>query len=272
MLRRFVAALVFFSAAASAAPIDDIQKALQAKRFDTAVPELRALAEKGDATAQFALATVYEGAFGYPKPDPKEALAWYRKAAGQNVPEAQTALADRLMQVQGPDADKNYAEAAKLYRAAADKLPIAASHMGDLYCYGVGVKEDAAECAGWYRKAAAGGVAHAASALGGMYAVGNGVAKDDVEANKWLLQGAAGGDVLGQYGIAQAYIKGAGVKQDYVEAYAWLTVAGANPGAAAFGADMQTAIREDLADAATHLSPDQKSQAEKLAAERVAKK
>ncbi|MBX7198869.1 MAG: sel1 repeat family protein [Rhodospirillaceae bacterium] len=271
-MRRLIAALCLLAGAALAAPIDDIQKALQAKQFDTAVPQLRALAEKGDATAQFALATIYEGAFGYPKPDHKEALAWYRKTADQNVPEAQTVLADRLMQTQGPEADKSYAEAAKLYRAAADKLPVAASHMGDLYCYGVGVKEDAAECAKWYRKAAAGGVAHAASALGGMYAVGNGVTKDDAEANKWLLQGANGGDVLGQYGIAQAHLKGAGVKQDYVEAFAWLTVAQANPGAAAFGADMQAAIREDIAEAVKHLSAAQKTQAEKLAGERLAKK
>lgn len=269
-MRSIVAALVFLAAPAFAAPIDDIQKSLQAKQFETAVPQLRALADKGDATAQFALATVLEGAFGYPNPDPKEAAGWYRKAADQNVPEAQTALADRLMQ--GVGVEKNYEEAAKLYRAAADKLPVAAAHMGDLYCYGVGVKEDTAECAKWYRKAAEGGIAHAASALGGMYAVGNGVAKNDSEANKWLLQGAAGGDVLGQYGIAQAYRQGAGVKQDYVEAYAWLTVAQANPAAAAFGADMQKAIREDLADVATHLSPEQKTQAEKSAAVRVAKK
>ncbi len=271
-MKRLMAALCLVAATASAASIDDIQKSLQAKQFDIAVPQLRALASSGDAVAQFALATVYEGAFGYPKPDPQEALAWYRKAADQSVPEAQTALADRLMQIQGPDAAKNYAEAATLYRAAADKLPVAASHMGDLYCYGVGVKEDVAECAAWYRKAAAGGIPHAASALGGMYAVGNGVPKDDVESNKWLLQGAQGGDVLGQYGIAQAYLKGAGVKQDYVEGYAWLTVAQANPGAAAFGADMLTAIREDMADAAKHLGPAQKTQAEKLAAARVAKK
>lgn len=271
-MRRLLAALCLWAGAALAAPIDDIQKALQAKQFDTAIPQLRALADKGDATAQFALATVYEGAFGYPKPDPTEAIAWYRKAADQNVPEAQTVLADRLMQIQGPDADKNYAEAAKLYRAAADKLPVAASHIGDLYCYGVGVKEDAAECAKWYRKAAAGGVAHAASALGGMYAVGNGVTKDDAEANKWLLQGAQGGDVLGQYGIAQAYKNGAGVKQDYIEAHAWLTAAQANPGAAAFGADMQKAIREDLAEVASHLTAAQRAEADKLASERVAKK
>lgn len=270
MLRRIAAALLLFTASAVAAPIDDIQKALQAKQFDTAVPQLRALAEKGDAMAQFALATVYEGAFGYPKPDAREAIVWYRKAAAQNVPEAQTVLADRLMQ--GVGADKNYDEAARLYRAAADKLPIAASHMGDLYCYGVGVKEDAAECAKWYEKAAAGGVAHAAAALGGMYNVGNGVPKNDTEANKWLLKGAEGGDVLGQYGIAQAYRNGAGVKQDYVVAYVWLAVAKANPAAAAFGSELQKAIGEDLADTTAHLTPAQKAQAEKLAAERLAKK
>ncbi len=270
MLKRIVAALFLFTAPVAAAPLDDIHAALQAKQFDTAVPQLRALAEKGDPVAQFALATVYEGAFGYPRLDPKEAAAWYRKAADQNIPEAQMALADRLMQ--GVGLDKNYDEAAKLYRAAADRLPAAAAHLGDLYCYGVGVKEDAATCATWYRKAAAGGVAHAASALGGMYAVGNGVPKDDAEANTWLLMGAKGGDVLGQYGIAQAYLKGAGMKQDYVEALAWLMVASVNPGAAAFGADMQTAIREDFTATVAKITPAQKTQAETLAAERVAKK
>lgn len=269
-MKRLVAALCLLAGSAFAAPIDDIQKSLQAKQFDTALPQLRALAEKGDATAQFALATVYEGAFGYPKPDLKEAVAWYRRAADQNVPEAQTVLADRLMQ--GMGAEKDYAEAARLYRAAADKLPVAAGHMGDLYCYGVGVKEDAAECAKWYVKAAEGGVAHAASALGGMYAVGNGVPKSDTEANKWLLKGAEGGDVLGQFGIAQAYLKGAGVKQDYIQAYMWLAAAQANPGAPAFGADLEKAIREDMADTAGHLTAAEKAEAEKMAAARVAKK
>ncbi len=264
------AAFLLFAATASAAPIDDIQTSLRAQQFDTAVPKLRALAEAGDATAQFALATVLEGAFGYPKTDPKEAARWYRRAADQNIPEAQTALADRLMQ--GVGIDKNYDEAAKLYRAAADKLPVAAAHLGDLYCYGVGVKEDTAECAKWYRKAAEGGIAHAASSLGGMYAVGNGVAKNDAEANTWLRKGAEGGDVMGQYGLAAAYRAGAGVPKDYVEAYVWLSVAQANPGAAAFGTDLQKAIGEDLADTIAHLTPAQKAEAEKSLSGRVAKK
>ena len=271
MLLRLIAVLgLLAGSSAAAAPIDEIQAGLQAHQFDTALPKLRALAESGDGTAQFALATVLEGAFGYPKTDPKEAAQWYRRAADQNIPEAQTALADRLMQ--GVGVDKNYEEAAKLYRAAADKLPVAAAHMGDLYCYGVGVKEDTAECAKWYRKAAEGGIAHAAAALGGMYAMGNGVPKDDAEANTWLRKGAEGGDVMGQYGLAAAYRAGAGLKQDYVQAYVWLSVAGANPGAAAFGTDLQKAITEDLADTVAHLTPAQKADAEKLLSDRVAKK
>ena len=270
MLRLIAVLCVMIWLPAQGAPLDDIQASLKAGQFDTAVPKLRKLAEAGDTTAQFALATVLEGAFGYPKPDQKEAVQWYRRAADRNVPEAQTALADRLMQ--GAGVEKNLEEAAKFYRAAADKLPIAAAHLGDLYCFGVGVKEDTAECAKWYRKAAEAGIAHAASALGGMYAMGNGVAKNDAEANKWLLVGAEGGDVLGQYGLAAAYRTGAGFKQDYVQAYVWLSVAGANPAATAFGAEMEKAIREDLEDTLTHLTPAQKTAAEKLLKARVAKK
>ncbi len=270
MLRLIAMLCVMMWWPARAAPLDDIQAGLRAGQFDTAIPQLRKLAEAGDGTAQFALATVLEGGFGNPKPDQKEAVQWYRRAADQGIPQAQTVLADRLMQ--GVGVDKNYEEAAKLYRAAADKLPQAAAHLGDLYCYGIGVKEDGAECAKWYLKAAQAGDAHAQAALGGLYNVGNGVPKNDTEANKWLLRAAEGGDVLGQYGIAQAYRSGAGLKQDHVQAYAWLSVAGANPGAAAFGSDMQKAIREDLADTLTHLSAPQKAEAEQLFQARVAKK
>jgi TPR repeat protein len=271
MIRRLVTALCLILAApASAAPLDDILAGLKAGAFDAAVPKLKALAEAGDGPAQFAFGTVLEGAFNYPTPNVPEAIAWYRRAAEKGVPEAQNTLGDHLAQGRGVPQD--YKAAAEFYRAAADKFPLAAAHLGDLYCYGYGVAEDGKECAKWYRKAADAGVAHAQSALGGLYSTGMGVDKNDVEASKWFRRAADNGDVLGQIGLASAYRAGTGVKQDYVQGYLWLSVAKANPAGVAFGADLQNAIAEDMADTLTHLTPVQKAQAEKMFRDRAAKK
>jgi TPR repeat protein len=272
MLRRAAALclMLLLPVSARAAPLDDILARLQARDFATTIPKLRALAEAGDGPAQFAFGTVLEGAFGYPTPNVPEAIAWYRRAAEKGVPEAQNTMGDHLAQGRGVPQD--YKAAAEFYRAAADKFPMAASHLGDLYCYGYGVPENGAECAKWYRKAAEAGVPRAQAALGGLYSSGVGVDKNDAEASNWFRIAANNGDVLGQIGLASAYRAGTGLKQDYVQGYVWLSVAKANPAGAAFGAELQKAIDEDLADTLAHLTPAQKAEAEKLLKDRVAKK
>ena len=104
--------------------------------------EMRALAEQGDANAQYALGFMY--------------------GTGRGVPEDDT-------------------EAVRLYRLAAEQGNVRAQfNLGYLYATGEGGPEDAAEAVRWYRLAAEQGHANAQSNLGGAYALGRGVPEDYV--------------------------------------------------------------------------------------------
>jgi TPR repeat protein len=88
---------------------------------------LKALAEKGDAKAQYSLGDKYVTGPGVEKDD-KEAVKWYRKAAEQNYAPAQ-------------------------------------HNLGYVYANGEGIEEDDKEAVKWYRKAAEQGYEPAKAAL-----------------------------------------------------------------------------------------------------------
>jgi TPR repeat protein len=119
--------------------------------------EIRAGADKGDAKAQYELGRAFfSGALGVAK-DEAEAVKWFRKAAEQNVADAQFSL-------------------------------------GVCYANGQGVTKDDAEAVKWFRKAAEQNLADAQYNLGVCYDSGEGVAKDQVEAYKWWLLAAGQGN------------------------------------------------------------------------------
>src|SRR6266516_4846113 len=119
--------------------------------------EIRAGADKGDAKAQYELGRAFfSGTLGVSK-DEAEAVKWFRKAAEQNVADAQY-------------------------------------NLGVCYANGQGVTEDDAEAVKWFRKAAEQNLADAQYNLGVCYDSGEGVAKDQVEAYKWWLLAAGQGN------------------------------------------------------------------------------
>ena len=104
--------------------------------------------------------------------------------------------------------------------------------LGDCYYRGEGVEKDFAEAVKWYRKAAEQGNANAHSnlaqlMLGVCYKNGIGVAKDYAEAVKWYRKAAEQGDADAQYMLGGCYRDGEGVEKDFVEAYAWWNLASA---------------------------------------------
>ena len=147
--------------------------------------ELRALAEKGDATAQYKLGTMFYFGEGVPK-DSTEAAKWIRKAAEQEKAIAQGAL-------------------------------------GAMYAAGDGVPQDNTEAVTWFRKAANQGNANAQSSLGFMYVTGAGIAKDLTEASQWFRKAAEKGDANAQYNLGRMYERDDGVPKDSTEAIKWLT-------------------------------------------------
>ncbi len=117
---------------------------------------LRTQAEKGDAEAFYDLgAALLVGNLGIAK-DEVEAVKWLRKAAEQNLAEAQY-------------------------------------NLGVCHLEGEGVPKDEMEAVKWFRKAAEQNYDQAQYNLGLCYAEGIGVTKDYVEAYKWWLLAAAAG-------------------------------------------------------------------------------
>jgi uncharacterized protein len=149
---------------------------------DSAASELRALAEGGDAAAQFKLGAAYNSGDGVPQ-DRVQAVAWYRKAAEQGHPTAQYSL-------------------------------------GSMYASGRGVQKDLGQAAAWYGKSAEQGRAAAQFVIAGMYERGEGVTKDVVEALKWATVAAdrAASDNKAKYAGSRDALAGKMAPGDVAEA------------------------------------------------------
>ena len=154
--------------------------------------EVRALAEQGNARAQFLLGAMYANGEGVPEDD-VEAVRWYRLAAEQGYVSAHYYLG--LMYYNGEGVPKDDVEAVRRHRLAAEQgLMEAQNTLGAMYASGVGVPEDDAEAVRWWRLAAEQGFASFQFLLGGMYANGEGVPEDDVRAYMWYNLAAAQGN------------------------------------------------------------------------------
>jgi len=156
---------------------------------DLNLEKLKAEAERGDAQAEFRLGQTYFRGEGVSK-DCKEAAEWYRKAAEQDLAEAELYLG-----ACDDGVDRNYAEADKwLSKAAAHGQPWAQNALGVMYENGLGVQMDVQEALKWFRQAAEKGEPKAQSNLGRMYALGTGVDMDLVQAYQWLTLSADQGE------------------------------------------------------------------------------
>ena len=97
--------------------------------------------------------------------------------------------------------------------------------LAKMYENGKGVGKDYAEAVKWYRKAADQRYAQAQSEVGECYYYGKGVNKDYAEAVKWCLKAAEQGNAEAQYNLGECYEYGHGVRKDYAEAERWYRLA-----------------------------------------------
>jgi TPR repeat protein len=89
----------------------------------------------------------------------------------------------------------NHREAMRWYRIAAGKgHPRAEVEIGNLYMEGQGVAKSPAEAMRWFRKAAEKGDAEAQNDVGFFHLMGIGVAPDREEGLRWLRKSAAHGE------------------------------------------------------------------------------
>ena len=114
-------ALLLFAVTFSICSNADLQKgkaANKSKDDRVAFRSLKALANKGDAGAQYNFGVLYSKGQGTVK-DEASAVKWYRKAAEQNHISAQFNLASDYEKGEGVDKDE--AQAVYWYRKAADQ-------------------------------------------------------------------------------------------------------------------------------------------------------
>ena len=110
-MKKLTIALLLFTLSALTSWAGDFLKGVSAHEsgdYTTAFKEFAALAEQGDAYAQFALALMYQDGQGVPQ-DYKQAVKWYTKAAEQGNAGAQHNLGLMYANGQGVPQDNVYA-------------------------------------------------------------------------------------------------------------------------------------------------------------------
>lgn len=186
----FLAAMAWCNS--SFAGLDEGLAALSKGDYAAAAKELRPLAERGDAEAQYRIGRMYAFGAGYPK-DMAQALAWYRKSAAQNNTAAQQELG--FLYTTGDGVPKDDAEAVAWFQKAATLgNPTAQYNLGLMIAKGAGTRQDNAQAVAWWRKAAALGMADAQFKLGVAYENGQGATKDPVLAYANYAIAARGGN------------------------------------------------------------------------------
>src|ERR1035438_8363130 len=83
--------------------------------------------------------------------------------------------------------------------------------VGRSYDLGIGVPQDHAEAARWWRMAADQGIAYAQASLGAAYNVGQGVPKDYAQAIVWFRKAAEQGYANAENDLGEYYEQGIGV-------------------------------------------------------------
>jgi len=184
---------------------------------------------------------------------------WPLFSFGKRVPASAEPLEEGMAAYQRGD----YAAALKFLRPLAKQNNSQAQYtLGYMYAEGEGVPEHDGKAAKLYRKAAEQGDADAQNELGVMYVAGRGVPADDAEAMKWFRKAAEQGLREAQYNLGLMNYIGEGVPQDLVQAHMWYNIADTL-------GDEDAQNGRDIA--AIKMTPDQVTEAERLAREWIAK-
>jgi len=133
-----------------------------------------------------------------------------------------------------------------------------ADALGHLYENGLGVKQDFAEAAEWYRRAADQGGPESQNNPGVLCTTGQGVPQDYMEAVRLYGLAATQDDLEATTNLAFMYANGDIGRRDYVRAYVWFDLAAEEIRKAA-------PVRDDLA---KQMTPAQLIEARRFAAQK----
>ena len=198
-------------------PRDNLEQMIQRE-----IQNLRNLAERKNAHAQFKLGVMYYKGLGLGMTQNYEKAAeLFQQAAEQGHALAQNNLG--FMYYHGEGVTQNFEKAADLFRQAAEQGDAQGQYLlGGMYYHGEGVTQNFEMAAHWYTKAAEQGYALAQYMLGGMYYHGEGVTQNDEKAAHWYTKAAEQGHTQAQYNLAWSYYHGKGVTKSYEKAADWL--------------------------------------------------
>ena len=124
--------------------------------------------------------------------------------------------------------EKNYTEALRFFKIAANKGNVEAMYYVGIIYYGVETLQNYTEAAKWYEMAAEKGNNKAMYYLGSMFFEGKGVSKDYDMALKWLKMSAENDNVDAAYYVGYLFYSGNGTSQNYSEAFKWYKTAAEN--------------------------------------------
>jgi len=161
MKELLLVSLILIIGAPAFAGYDEAWEAYSNQDYETALRELKPLAEQGDSRSQYAVGWMYRNGEGVIQ-DFETAAKWYRLAAEQGHAEAQKSL-------------------------------------GLMYQFGEGIASDQKAASKWFRLAAEQGNAEAQSNLGLMYLKGDGVSPSNTKAYMWLHNAASQGVSLAKW-------------------------------------------------------------------------
>ncbi len=213
----------------------DYQKGIKNYQPDdpaAAVRELRPLAERGNAEAQFNLGSLYYQGWGVPQ-DYKEAAKWLRKAADQRHVFAQVTLGTIYADGVKGVIPKDYPQALMWFIFAASQGDLEAIRLRDSMAMRMTPAQitEAQRLAREFKPETAytklflelkalaeQGDAAAQFNVGVASFHGQGTPRDYAGALKWFKEAARQGHALAQYNVGYMYDKGLGTPQDYVEA------------------------------------------------------
>lgn len=198
-------------------------------------------AENGSAGAQYRVGTYFEHGKIGDAPDLQQALLWYRKAARQDFPTAQTRLG--LMYAQGEGVAKDIRQAFTWFSRAAEQGNSEAQYqLARMFETGTGTEADPAQAGLWYTKAAESGNPSAQLHIGRIREENN----LDEEAAEWYLKAADQGSTEALLLLGGMYAEGRGVVRDAGKALSCLLKASQHGAPAAYLALAEWVDRENM--------------------------
>jgi TPR repeat protein len=223
----FTLLLLFCSHPSLASPLEQGISAFERNDCGLARSTLLPLAVAGDSRAQVVIGQLYEHGCGEPR-DYTEAYHWYLKASDQGNAEA--AFYISALYFWGWGVKQDTSEAMKWTdRAARGGYTPAMIQMGLHYRDGCcGVIHDFAQAMTWFHEAADRGDAEGMFHIGYLYYFGLGVKQNCDEAVKWIMRAAEHGSGTAQAEMGELYEDATcGLKKDYAEALFWHSLPGA---------------------------------------------